>query len=271
MSEQTVERTRYPFSVSVCMPAYNEEANLPGMIGDVVAVMGERFDDFEIVVTNDGSKDDTWNVLQELARQYPQLKPVNHEVNQGYGAAVFTALSNASKDVIFFTDSDRQFKLEEIDLLAARLGEAEMVVGYRSPRRDPFTRVLFGHGWSSLVTLLFGYTARHRLRLQASASSQLQRGSALHQLAAARPSAPSGWCSPSGPATGSPRCRSATCRAAPVPRPVRAPTSSSAPSPSCGSSACACGRKRRRLRRRCCLINARVGRITFGELRIPKA
>lgn len=160
MSEQTIERTRYPFSVSVCMPAYNEEANLPGMIGDVVAVMGERFDDFEIVVTNDGSKDDTWAVLQELAKQYPQLKPVNHEVNQGYGAAVFTALSNASKDVIFFTDSDRQFKLEEIDLLAARLGEAEMVVGYRSPRRDPFTRVLFGHGWSSLVTLLFGYTAR---------------------------------------------------------------------------------------------------------------
>ena len=160
MSEQTVERTKYPFSVSVCMPAYNEEANLPGMIGDVVAVMAERFDDFEVVVTNDGSKDRTGEVLRELVQQYPQLRPVDHEVNQGYGAAVFTALSNASKDVIFFTDSDRQFKLEEIDRLAAKLSDAEMVVGYRSPRRDPFARVLFGHGWSSLVTLLFGYTAR---------------------------------------------------------------------------------------------------------------
>ena len=142
------------------MPAYNEEANLPGMIADVTAIMQARFDDFEIVVTNDGSKDRTGDVLRELAQQYPQLKPVDHEVNQGYGAAVFTALSNASKDVIFFTDSDRQFKLEEIDRLIPHLAEADMVVGYRAPRRDPPMRVLFGHGWSSLVTLLFGYTAR---------------------------------------------------------------------------------------------------------------
>lgn len=130
------------------------------MIADVVAVMRPRFEDFEIVVTNDGSKDGTGQVLEQLAAQYPKLKPVHHEVNRGYGAAVFTALSNASKDVIFFTDSDRQFKLEEIDRLLERLGEADMVVGYRAPRRDPFHRVLFGHGWSSLVTLLFGYTAR---------------------------------------------------------------------------------------------------------------
>jgi glycosyltransferase involved in cell wall biosynthesis len=142
------------------MPAYNEEANLPGMIADVTAIMQARFDDFEIVVTNDGSKDRTGDVLRELAQQYPQLKPVDHEVNQGYGAAVFTALSNASKDVIFFTDSDRQFKLEEIERLIPHLAEADMVVGYRAPRRDPPMRVLFGHGWSSLVTLLFGYTAR---------------------------------------------------------------------------------------------------------------
>jgi glycosyltransferase involved in cell wall biosynthesis len=142
------------------MPAYNEEANLPGMIADVVAIMRPRFSEYEIVVANDGSKDRTGEVLRELAAHYPQLKPVDHAVNQGYGAAVFTALSNASKDVIFFTDSDRQFKLEEIDRLTPHLAEADMVVGYRAPRRDPALRVLFGHGWSSLVTLLFGYTAR---------------------------------------------------------------------------------------------------------------
>ena len=142
------------------MPAYNEEANLPGMIADVVAIMQPRFADFEVVVTNDGSKDRTGEVLRELAQHYPQLKPVDHTVNQGYGAAVFTALSNATKDIIFFTDSDRQFKLEEIDRLLPHLAEADLVVGYRAPRRDPPLRVLFGHGWSALVTLLFGYTAR---------------------------------------------------------------------------------------------------------------
>jgi glycosyltransferase involved in cell wall biosynthesis len=142
------------------MPAYNEEENLPGMIEDVITVMQERFADFEVVITNDGSKDGTGQVLEEIAKDIPQLQPVHHPVNQGYGAAVFTALSQATKDLIFFTDSDRQFKLEEIDKLLPHLEEADMVVGYRAPRRDPFHRVLFGHGWSALVTLLFGYTAR---------------------------------------------------------------------------------------------------------------
>jgi glycosyltransferase involved in cell wall biosynthesis len=142
------------------MPAYNEEENIEAMVSDVLAVMRERFDDFEVVVANDGSKDRTGEVLEELARQHPQVVPVHHEVNQGYGAAVYTALSNARKELIFFTDSDRQFKLEEVDRLVAKRHEADMVVGYRAPRRDPFVRVLFGWGWSSLVTLLFGYTAR---------------------------------------------------------------------------------------------------------------
>lgn len=147
-------------SLSVCMPAYNEEANIVAMVADVLAVMRPRSDDFEIVVTNDGSSDRTGQVLEELARQHPELKPVHHEVNQGYGASVYTALSNASKELIFFTDSDRQFKLEEIDRLLAKTDEADMIVGYRAPRRDPFLRVLYGWGWSALVTLLFGYTAR---------------------------------------------------------------------------------------------------------------
>ena len=147
-------------SLSVCMPAYNEEENIAGMVTDVLAVMQPRVADFEIVVANDGSKDRTGAVLEELAQQHPEVKPVHHEVNQGYGAAVYTALSSASKELIFFTDSDRQFKLEEIDRLLAKRNEADMIVGYRAPRRDPFLRVLFGWGWSSLVTLLFGYTAR---------------------------------------------------------------------------------------------------------------
>ena len=147
-------------SLSACMPAYNEEANISDMVMDVIDVLRPRFGDFEIVVTNDGSKDATGRVLDELSLRHPELRPVHHGVNQGYGAAAFTALGSASKDFIFFTDSDRQFKLEEIDRLLAKKDEADMVVGYRAPRRDPFVRVLFGWGWSSLVTLLFGYTAR---------------------------------------------------------------------------------------------------------------
>ena len=95
-----------------------------------------------------------------MQQSVPQLKLVQHEVNQGYGTAVFNGLKHATKETVFFTDSDRQFDLSEIKKLIAELNEADLVVGYRSPRRDPFMRRLNGKGWSLLVTMLFGYTAR---------------------------------------------------------------------------------------------------------------
>ena len=100
------------------------------------------------------------HIVKALERRYPQVRLVQHEVNQGYGAAVFTGLTSAKKELVFFTDADRQFDLREIEKLLALIGEADLVVGYRAPRRDPFMRRLNGWGWSWLVTVLFGYTAR---------------------------------------------------------------------------------------------------------------
>jgi glycosyltransferase involved in cell wall biosynthesis len=142
------------------MPAYNEAENIDAMVEDVIQVMDTLADDYEVIVVDDGSGDGTGEVVKSLAQQYPQVRLVQHEVNQGYGAAVFSGLTSASKDLVFFTDSDRQFDLREIEKLLALIGEADLVVGYRTPRRDPFMRKLNGWGWSALITLLFGYTAR---------------------------------------------------------------------------------------------------------------
>ncbi|MCB9009380.1 MAG: glycosyltransferase family 2 protein [Ardenticatenaceae bacterium] len=142
------------------MPAFNEAENIPEMVADVLRVLPRLADDFEIIVVDDGSRDDTAVVTQTLAAQHPELKLVQHEVNKGYGTAVLTGLTHASKDLVFFTDADRQFDLSEIEKLLAKIETADLVVGYRAPRRDPFMRRLNGKGWSWLVTLLFGYTAR---------------------------------------------------------------------------------------------------------------
>ena len=147
-------------TLTVTMPAYNEAENLPEMIADVIQIVAPLVDDLEVIVVDDGSQDDTAVVMQQLSAQYPQVSMVQHPENKGYGTAVWTGLTSASNDLIFFTDADRQFDLQEIEKLLARISEAELVVGYRSPRRDPFLRRLNGHGWSRLVTLLFGYTAR---------------------------------------------------------------------------------------------------------------
>jgi len=142
------------------MPAYNEEANIGKMIENSIAVISKITDDYEIVVVNDGSKDGTGRVVQEKAQTYPQVRLVQHPVNLGYGAAVFDGFVAATKEWTFFTDGDCQFVLDEINKLLPRTREGDMVVGYRAPRRDPWLRVLYGKGWSMLVTILFGYTAR---------------------------------------------------------------------------------------------------------------
>lgn len=148
------------YSISVVLPAYNEEANIGTMVMDVVKTMEAIPSDFEIVVVDDGSRDGTAEIVRGLSARFPQVRLVQHPTNQGYGAAVYTGFINARKELVFFTDADNQFVLSEINRLLPRIGQADLVVGYRAPRRDPWYRVLFGRGWSLLVTLLFGYTAR---------------------------------------------------------------------------------------------------------------
>ena len=142
------------------MPAYNEEANIEPQVLDVIAALRPLADDFEVIVVNDGSRDRTGAIVSELAAAHPQVRLVQHPSNQGYGAALYSGFTSATKDLVFLTDSDRQFDLDDLRRLLPLLDRADIVAGYRAPRRDPFMRVLNGIGWSTLVTLFFGYTAR---------------------------------------------------------------------------------------------------------------
>lgn len=147
-------------SLTVALPAYNEAANIEAMVRDVYEKVAPLAGDLEVIVVNDGSADETGAILERMAAEDGRLRVVDHPVNLGYGAAVRDGIWAASKAYVFFTDSDRQFDLSELARLAARLDEADMVIGYRQARSDPWHRRLFGHGWSWLVNLLFGYVAR---------------------------------------------------------------------------------------------------------------
>lgn len=147
-------------SISVVLPAYNEGENIDRMVRSTVRTMDAVTDDYEVVVVDDGSRDNTAEVVRRLEEEFPRVRLERHPANRGYGAALYTGFTGARKEHIFFTDSDNQFDLEDIHRLVPLADEADMVVGYRAPRRDPFHRKLFGWGWTALVTLLFGYTAR---------------------------------------------------------------------------------------------------------------
>ena len=147
-------------SLTVSLPAYNEGENIARMVDLVRDKMGPLVDDIEIIIVNDGSRDNTGDIVRRIGERDPRVRLIEHPVNQGYGAAVHDAVWAATKDLVFFTDSDLQFDLEELKRFLPRIRQADLVIGYRHARSDPWHRVLFGHGWSWLVNLLFGYTAR---------------------------------------------------------------------------------------------------------------
>jgi glycosyltransferase involved in cell wall biosynthesis len=147
-------------SISLVLPAYNEADNIEPMMDEAIPALEACSDDYEIIVVDDGSADDTAAVTKRLMQASPHLRLVQHEVNKGFGAAVLTGFSSASKDWIFYTDADRQFVLGELETFLPLMDQADLIAGYRAPRRDPFLRVLYGKGWSMLCTLFFGYTVR---------------------------------------------------------------------------------------------------------------
>lgn len=146
--------------ISVVLPAYNEEKNIPKTVTAVVRTMKDITDDFEVLVVDDGSKDRTVEVTLELAAKYPEVKLLKHDINQGYGAALHSGFYAATKELVFMTDSDAQFDVGEITKLVPLIQEADLVIGYRAKRKDPVVRRLNALGWKLLINTLFGYTAR---------------------------------------------------------------------------------------------------------------
>jgi glycosyltransferase involved in cell wall biosynthesis len=147
-------------SISLVLPAYNEAENIEPMVAEAMPALSAVSDDFEIIVVDDGSADNTAGVTRKVMETNPNVRLVEHPVNQGFGAAVFTGFTSAEKEWIFYTDADRQFILSEIENFVPLMEDADLIAGYRAPRRDPFLRVFYGKGWSALCTLVFGYTVR---------------------------------------------------------------------------------------------------------------
>lgn len=148
-------------SISIFFPAYNEEGNIATTLIDARNAAKLVAKDYEIIVVNDGSHDRTVEVVAELQKHDHKIRLISHPRNLGYGAAVKTGLKACKMDWIFFTDSDGQFHYDELAKFVKESDKADLVIGYRRKRMDPFHRVFVAQVLLKVWNfVLFGLTVK---------------------------------------------------------------------------------------------------------------
>ncbi len=144
--------------LSLFFPAYNEEANARKTILDAKKILEKTAKEWEIIVVNDGSKDKTKEIVENLSNEDSRIKLINHEVNRGYGAAFKTGMYSSKYDWITFTDIDRQFDFSEISKFIEMQKEtnSDLVIGYYKKRQVSKFKIITSKMWELVVFVLFG-------------------------------------------------------------------------------------------------------------------
>ncbi len=145
--------------LSVFYPCYNEEKNIKKTVDKTVPVLNKIAKKWEIILINDGSKDNTASVLESIKKEYsPNIKVITHNPNRGYGAALKSGLYNAKYQWITFTDSDGQFDFSEIVNLLDKQQktQADIVIGYYLSRKVSKATIITSKIWELIVFILFG-------------------------------------------------------------------------------------------------------------------
>ena len=148
--------------LSYFFPVHNEAANLRGLVEEALETLPGLAETFEIVIVDDGSKDETPQLADELAGAHSQVRALHHPTNLGYGAALRSGFAAARYANLALTDGDRQFKVADLGRLIERLaaGDVDAVVGYRIRRADPLVRTVYARLYRLANLIFFGLTVR---------------------------------------------------------------------------------------------------------------
>ena len=133
-------------SISAFFPCYNDARTIGDLVLEADRQLRCLTADYEIVVVDDGSRDDSGEVLRALQGRVPALRVVTHETNRGYGGALRSGFAHATKELVFYTDGDGQYDVRELPVLLMLLtDDTHFVNGIKMTRRDPPHRIFAGN------------------------------------------------------------------------------------------------------------------------------
>ncbi len=148
------------YNISFFFPCYNEEDNVSELITQSEKVLKEYADNWEIIIVNDGSSDRTRDIVEGIMKGNSNIRLINHDENQGYGAALTSGFENAKYDLIFFSDGDLQFNLNEIIQFLEKIDDFDYIIGYRIKRQDNFIRIFNANLWNLVLRITCGLKVR---------------------------------------------------------------------------------------------------------------
>lgn len=150
-------------TLSIIIPAYNESARIGAALEQVLACVHERKWPAEVIVVNDGSRDDTAEIVKRIAAGDPLVRLIENPVNRGKGFSVRNGMLHASGEIMMFTDADLSSPIEETErLLAAIADGADIAIGSRwldkgrQTKHQPWYRQMFGRCFNAVTRLVMG-------------------------------------------------------------------------------------------------------------------
>jgi glycosyltransferase involved in cell wall biosynthesis len=145
--------------ISIVFPVFNESFIIEQVVRNYFAEFQGRVADFELIVAEDESTDDTKGVLERLSQELP-IRAYMGEQRKGYQQAVIDAIALATKPWVFVVDSDYQFAVIDFWRLERYRDEYDLILGQKSPRRDPLYRVVLSKGYNFLLRRFFNVPYR---------------------------------------------------------------------------------------------------------------
>lgn len=151
--------SKFP-SITIAIPAYNEEENIEWIVKDCLKNLPKYFNDFEVLFVDDGSQDKTGEIANGLSKKHKQIRVI-HQSNGGYSRAMLTGIRGAKKEFVAYIPADGQYTVNDMSKMYPLMESSDLVLGYRGIRKDyNFYRKFLSYGYLVFLWLLFGITVK---------------------------------------------------------------------------------------------------------------